>query len=60
MDDAEGIAARLDAEIQAAVDAYVDPWQEAVTPVHPAQFVSQFEAATVLHQIQGLQPAYGD
>ena len=24
--------------IQAAVDAYVDPWQEAEAPVHPAQF----------------------
>ena len=29
VDDAEGIAARLDAAIQAAVDAYDDPWQEA-------------------------------
>ncbi len=40
VDDAEGICARLDAEIQAAVDAYVDPWaQEAAEPVHPAQFI---------------------
>lgn len=38
IDDAEGICAGLDAEIGAAVDAYVDPWQEAVAPVHPAQF----------------------
>jgi nitrite reductase (NADH) large subunit len=39
IDDSEGIAARLDAEIQAAVDAYVDPWsREAAEPVHPAQF----------------------
>jgi nitrite reductase (NADH) large subunit len=40
VDDAEGIAARLDAEIQATVDAYVDPWQEAVNPVHPTQFTT--------------------
>jgi nitrite reductase (NADH) large subunit len=33
------MAARLDAEIQAAVDAYVDPWrEESADPVHPAQF----------------------
>ena len=25
--------------MQQAVDAYVDPWQEAAAPVHPAQFV---------------------
>ena len=38
VDDAERICSRLDAEIQAAVDAYVDPWEEAEAPVHPAQF----------------------
>jgi nitrite reductase (NADH) large subunit len=38
VNDTEGIAARLDAEIQAAVDAYADPWLEASNPVHPAQF----------------------
>src|SRR4029079_3402570 len=36
--DWEVIAAPLDGAIQAAVDAYVDPWQEAEAPVHPAQF----------------------
>jgi nitrite reductase (NADH) large subunit len=36
--DAEGQAARLDAAIQEAVDAYVDPWQEAGLPIHPEQF----------------------
>jgi nitrite reductase (NADH) large subunit len=36
--DEKGMAARLDAEIQAAVDAYVDPWEEAASPVHPQQF----------------------
>jgi nitrite reductase (NADH) large subunit len=40
VDDDEGICARLDEQIQAAVDAYSDPWQEASEPVHPAQFVS--------------------
>lgn len=38
IDDTEGIAGRLDAAIQAAVDAYVDPWEEASLPIHPAQF----------------------
>jgi nitrite reductase (NADH) large subunit len=38
VDDAEGLAAGLDAAIQDAVDAYRDPWQEAEAPVHAAQF----------------------
>ena len=38
VDDAEGLAAGLDAAIQEAVDAYRDPWQEAEAPVHAAQF----------------------
>ena len=40
VEDSEGICARLDAEIEAAVQAYVDPWQEAIEPVHPSQFVN--------------------
>ena len=40
VNDTEGIAARLDAEIQSAIDAYVDPWTEAEVPVHPAQFLA--------------------
>lgn len=36
--DAEGIAGRLDAAMQKAVDAYVDPWKEAAAPVTPGQF----------------------
>ena len=40
LDDSEGICERLDADIQAAVDAYKDPWLEAEIPVHPNQFVS--------------------
>jgi nitrite reductase (NADH) large subunit len=43
VDDEDGIAARLDAEMQRAVDNYVDPWLEAVTPVHPSQFVPVLE-----------------
>lgn len=38
VDDAEGICQRLDRDIQAAVDAYVDPWKEGSDPVHPDQF----------------------
>ncbi len=37
-EDSEGIAARLDADIQKAVDAYVDPWKEAELPAYPGQF----------------------
>ena len=43
VDDTEGICARLDAEIDAAVDAFFDPWQEATTPVHPSQFADALE-----------------
>ncbi|HZA50622.1 MAG TPA: hypothetical protein VE549_07765, partial [Myxococcaceae bacterium] len=40
--DAEGVAARLDSEIQAAVDAYVDPWaSEGEQPVHLTQFAAE-------------------
>jgi nitrite reductase (NADH) large subunit len=38
--DAEGLCGALDAAIQNAVDAYVDPWREATAPVHPAQFAT--------------------
>jgi nitrite reductase (NADH) large subunit len=47
VDDAEGLCARLDADIQKAVDAYVDPWKEAERPAYPRQF-SAPEAAPVL------------
>jgi nitrite reductase (NADH) large subunit len=43
LDDSEGICERLDQDIQSAVDAYVDPWQEANAPVHPAQFTGPRE-----------------
>jgi len=38
VDDSEGICARLDADIQKAVDAYKDPWKEAELPAYPQQF----------------------
>jgi nitrite reductase (NADH) large subunit len=63
LDDAEGICARLDADIKAAADTYIDPWREAASPVHPSQFVSALpveDAARALHQIQRRAPAYGD
>ena len=40
VDDSEGIAERLDRDIQTAVEAYVDPWKEANAPATPNQFVS--------------------
>ncbi|MBI3854833.1 MAG: NAD(P)/FAD-dependent oxidoreductase [Planctomycetes bacterium] len=47
VDDSEGICARLDAEIQKAVDAYKDPWKEAEIPHYPQQF-SPPELARIL------------
>jgi nitrite reductase (NADH) large subunit len=38
VEDSLGICAHLDVEIQKAVDAYRDPWQEAERPVYHAQF----------------------
>ncbi len=43
VEDSEGICARLDEEIQQAVDAYVDPWQEASTPANPTQFANNLK-----------------
>src|SRR5581483_4679279 len=64
VDDGEEISDRLDAEIQAAVDAYVDPWQEAVVPVHPSQFVNALpapaEVAQALYRIERMTPSFGD
>jgi nitrite reductase (NADH) large subunit len=45
VDDSEGICDHLDAEIQRAVDAYVDPWDEAGKPYHQSQFAGELEAA---------------
>jgi len=38
--DSEGIAARLDQEMQRTVDAYIYPWQEAYAHATPNQFAS--------------------
>jgi nitrite reductase (NADH) large subunit len=38
VEDSLGICARLDEEIQKAVDAYKDPWKEAEAPAYPNQF----------------------
>jgi nitrite reductase (NADH) large subunit len=38
VEDSLGICAQLDAEIQKAVDAYSDPWEEAEVPAYSAQF----------------------
>ena len=40
IEDSEGICARLDAEMQASVDAYSDPWLEAESPVTANQFTT--------------------
>lgn len=47
VEDSLGICARLDAEIQKAVDSYKDPWKEAEVPAYPSQF-SGPELAEVL------------
>lgn len=43
VDDEEGICARLDADVQAAVDAFVDPWREADWPANPTQFAATLD-----------------
>jgi nitrite reductase (NADH) large subunit len=40
VDDSEGIAARLDAEMEKSAEAYRDPWKEAWEPATPNQFAS--------------------
>ena len=38
VDDAEGSAEQLDANMQRSVDAYRDPWQDGRDPVTEGQF----------------------
>jgi nitrite reductase (NADH) large subunit len=57
VDDAEGDAARLDAEIQASVDAYFDPWREALAPQHPSQFVGTLPQTTAAERAAKLATA---
>jgi nitrite reductase (NADH) large subunit len=47
VEDSLGICARLDDDIQEAVDAYQDPWKEAEVPNYPRQF-SAPELAEIL------------
>jgi nitrite reductase (NADH) large subunit len=44
IEDSEGICQQLDEAMQAAIDAYVDPWQEAVAPATPSQFTHSLDA----------------
>ncbi|MFK0039475.1 nitrite reductase large subunit NirB [Paenarthrobacter sp. NPDC090517] len=50
LDDSEGIASRLDAAMQASVDAYADPWSERDDPLTPGQFRTSLPL-TVLPQV---------
>ena len=50
VDDAEGLAADLDAAVAAAVAAYQDPWKERQEPVTPGQFRTSLPL-TVLPQV---------
>jgi nitrite reductase (NADH) large subunit len=60
VDDVEGIAARLDAEIEKTVAAFVDPWQEAVTPIHPTQFTNVIGSVPAISQKMFRILNYGD
>jgi len=50
VDDREGLGAGLEARLQASIDAYVDPWQEAMAPVTPNQFASHIPAMALAAQ----------
>lgn len=52
MDDADGIAERLDAAVQAHADSYVDPWLEGASPAEPGQFRTALPL-TVLPSVGG-------
>jgi len=45
VDDAGGVAATLDASMQASIDAAYDPWKEAATPKTANQFASMIAPA---------------
>ena len=48
--DRDGMAERLDADMQKAVDAYRDPWKDGAAPVTPGQFRTSLPL-TVLPQV---------
>lgn len=52
VEDAEGICSRLDQEIQNAVDAYKDPWQEAEAPRTSFQFANLVKTAEKVEALQ--------
>ena len=50
VNDSEGICARLDADIGAAVAAYTDPWAtDAARPAYPAQFSGPMDVPSTHH-----------
>ena len=50
VDDSDGIAAALDAAMDASVAAYRDPWKERAQPATPGQFRTSLPL-TVLPQV---------
>ncbi|BFU44409.1 nitrite reductase large subunit NirB [Krasilnikovia sp. MM14-A1004] len=56
VDDADGIAERLDAAVAEHVATYRDPWQERATPVTPGQFRTSLPL-TVLPRVPVREPA---
>jgi nitrite reductase (NADH) large subunit len=53
IEDVEGICERLDSDIQAAVDAYVDPWLEARKPATANQFIEVLTPQTIVEMPLG-------
>ena len=58
VEDGEGICAGLDAAVQAAVDAFVDPWQEGTAPVHPLQFTTVVNRAPAERGMSAIATQY--
>ncbi|GCE11965.1 nitrite reductase large subunit NirB [Tengunoibacter tsumagoiensis] len=54
IDDVDGICERLDRDMQAAVEAYKDPWQEAIMPHTPGQFTSVVETISSVTKVEAL------
>jgi nitrite reductase (NADH) large subunit len=55
VDDAEGIAASLDANMQKSVDAYRDPWQDGRNPVTEGQFRTSLPLLPLPARTRGAQ-----
>jgi nitrite reductase (NADH) large subunit len=55
VDDAEGIAASLDANMQKSVDAYRDPWQDGRNPVTEGQFRTSLPLLPLPPRTRGAQ-----